>query len=182
MSKYLFVIVITLFSCKEETKVQTRKFNIKELDVEMDIPKNWKFHFTTGLGDRYTDYHWKYIRTDSLGIIDIETKSNKYYTFVFPKQTLVVSTSQVIESLMKSMQSDTSYYNKLHILQKSSSSNDCFFVCRYSSGNNEAIIYSLTAIKREKNVTKIITIKTWDFLNENEQIKILNNLRNSLKM
>lgn len=182
MSKYLFVIVIALFSCKQAVKIQTRKFNIKELDIEMEIPQNWKFHFTTGLGDRYTEYHWKYIRTDSLGIIDIETKSNKYYTFVFPKQTLVVSTSQVMESLIKSTRSDTSYYSKLQILQKSSSSNHCFFVCRYSSGNNEGMIYSLIAIKRGKNVTKIITIKTWDFLEENEQVKILNNLRNSLKM
>jgi long-subunit fatty acid transport protein len=80
-----FLVFITLLGCKEANKVKTKNFDIKDAEIQMNIPQSWEFEAIVGPTDSYTKYHGQFKRTDHGGFIDIETKLNQYYT---PKITV----------------------------------------------------------------------------------------------
>jgi hypothetical protein len=43
-----FLVFITLLGCKEANKVKTKNFDIKDAEIQMNIPQSWEFEAIVG--------------------------------------------------------------------------------------------------------------------------------------
>lgn len=175
-----FFVFITLLGCKEANKVKTKNFDIKDAEIQMNIPQSWEFEAIVGPTDSYTKYHGQFKRTDHGGFIDIETKLNQYYT---PKNNDESVTSKtVMGELIQSMKSESGLYKDLKILDEIHNSEQSIIICRYIWGKKDELTFSLLAVSRGEELTKIIKVETWDQLKEDEQLEILKEVKRSLRM
>lgn len=176
----LFVVFIALLSCKEATKIKTQNFESQDAEIQMNIPQSWEFEAIVGPTDSFTKYHGQFKRTDHGGFIDIETKLNQYYTTKTDSQ--LVTSEKVMGELVQSMKSESSLYKNLEILDETHNSEGSIIICRYIWGKKDELTFSLLAVSRGKELTKIIKVETWDQLKEEEQLEILKEVKNSLRM
>lgn len=172
----LFFLVLIAIGCRETTK----NFESKDAEIQMNIPKTWEFASSVGPVDSYTKYHGQFKRTDNGGFIDIETKLNQYYTTKTEGQ--LVTSEKVMGELVQSMKSESSLYKNLEILDETHNSEGSIIICRYIWGKKDELTFSLLAVARGKELTKIIKVETWDQLKEAEQLEILKEVKNSLRM
>ncbi|MDI9872930.1 hypothetical protein [Flectobacillus rivi] len=175
-----FLVFITLLGCREATNVKTKNFDIKDAEIQMNIPQSWEFEAIVGPTDSFTKYHGQFKRTDHGGFIDIETKLNQYYTTKTDGQ--LVTSEKVMGELVQSMKSESSLYKNLEILDETHNSEGSIIICRYIWGKKDELTFSLLAVSRGKELTKIIKVETWDQLKEEEQLEILKEVKNSLMM
>lgn len=177
----LFLVVfISLFACKERARLNTKKFEIEDAKIQMNIPTDWHFESIKGSADSNTKYHGQFKRKDQGGFIDIETKLNQYYT---PKNNGESVTSKtVMGELIQSMKSESGLYKDLKILDEIHNSEQSILICRYIWGKKDELTFSLLAVSRGEELTKIIKVETWDQLKEDEQLEILKEVKSSLRM
>ena len=177
--KVCFIAFISLWACKETTKINTKKFDSKDTKVQMDIPSIWDFQSNTGSKDSSTQYHEQYKRTDNGGFIDIETKFNQSDKSETAKPT---SSAKIMVGLIQSMKKEANLYKNLSILEERKDSVSSIVICKYIWGKKNELTYSLLAVSQNKEITKIIKVETWDQLKEEKQLNILTTIKNSLKM
>ncbi len=183
MNQSLFVLTaIVLLSCEKVVHIKTKKLVVKGPDITMYIPYHWKLKFSVGFGDRYTEYHWLYSRSDDLGKIDIKTKTNNYYTYTDSNQKYVVSTSKVMQSELNKLKPDSSYFKHFTIIEHSNKPNYSSIIYTYFIGKREKTFYSLLVVKRNTQVTKILKVDLWGTTKEEEQLNILKTIHERLSI
>ena len=177
----LFLAVfISLFACKERARLNTKKFEIEDAKIQMNIPTDWHFESIKGSADSNTKYHGQFKRKDQGGFIDIETKLNQYDTPTSNDES--VTSKKLMEELIQSMKSESGLYKNLKIIDETYSSEESIVICRYIWGKKDELTFSLLAVSKGKELTKIIKVEAWDQLKEEEQLEILKEVKNSLKM
>ncbi len=174
-----FIAFILLLACKETTKLNTKKFESKDTQVQMDIPQSWDFQASTGSKDSSTQYHEQYKRTDNGGFIDIETKFNQSDR---SERATPASSAKIMVGLIQSMKKESNLYKNLSILEERKDSVSSIVICKYIWGKKNELTYSLLAVSQSKEITKIIKVETWNQLKEEKQLNILTTIKNSLKM
>jgi hypothetical protein len=80
------------------------------------------------------------------------------------------------------MKSESGLYKDLKILDEIHNSEQSIIICRYIWGKKDELTFSLLAVSRGEELTKIIKVETWDQLKEEEQLEILKEVKRSLRM